>query len=172
MATGLGMRMGIAVVTASAAAALTACGGDDGTRTAAETGATARAAERASAAPESSAPSLSPKDARAHLVKCMRDNGVAVRPGEGNDPKKLEDALDKCRSWLVASGALPDLRDPKGRARYAEFARCMREQGVNLPDPTPDGRFRLPTEPLDESVAAKARKACQAHLGHPPGNGS
>ncbi|MGP4023398.1 hypothetical protein [Actinomadura sp. 3N407] len=109
----------------------------------------------------------------------MRENGVDVpdpgggdagakRLGEGTDRKKLEAALEKCRSWLEAGGRMPDLKDPKVRDQYVEFAQCMRENGVDLPDPGPDGELKLPPGDIDPGAVEKARKKCKLDL---PGAG-
>ncbi|MFB4308952.1 hypothetical protein [Actinomadura sp. GTD37] len=109
----------------------------------------------------------------------MRENGVevpdpgsgdqkAMRLGKGIDKGKLQGALEKCRQWLQAGGKMPDLKDPKVRDQYVEFAQCMREHGVDIPDPGPDGKFRLPTGGIDRGGLEKAREACRADL---PGGG-
>ncbi|TDC73107.1 hypothetical protein E1285_44850 [Actinomadura sp. 7K507] len=109
----------------------------------------------------------------------MRDNGVDVPdPGsgdaeftpldEGGDRKKLEAALEKCQSWLQAGGGMPDLKDPKVRDQYAEFAQCMREHGVDIPDPGPDGKLKLPTGDIDRKALDRAQEKCRLKL---PGAG-
>ncbi|MBB4774207.1 hypothetical protein [Actinomadura livida] len=119
------------------------------------------------------------EDARLKFAQCMRENGVDVpdpgagdagakRLGEGTDRKKLEAALEKCRSWLQAGGVMPDLKDPEVRDRYVEFAQCMRENGVDIPDPGPDGELRLPAEEIDRGALEKAREKCRLDL---PGAG-
>lgn len=45
-----------------------------------------------------------------------------------------------------------------------EFARCMREHGVDMPDPEPDGGMVIQGEPGDEEVIEAAQEACQEHL--------
>ncbi|TDE11531.1 hypothetical protein E1289_37535 [Actinomadura sp. 6K520] len=92
----------------------------------------------------------------------------AARLGEGTDRKRLQAALEKCRTWLQAGGAMPDLKDPEVRDRYVEFAQCMRENGVNIPDPGPDGEFRLPEGDIDRGALEKAREKCRLDL---PGAG-
>ncbi|WP_176403628.1 hypothetical protein [Actinomadura sp. BRA 177] len=105
----------------------------------------------------------------------MRENGVdvpdpgsgdqqAMRLGKGADRTKLQGALEKCQQWLQAGGRMPDLKDPKVRDQYVKFAQCMREHGVNLPDPGPDGQFRLPSGDIDRGAAEKAREACKDDL--------
>jgi hypothetical protein len=149
---------------------LSACG-DDGGSGVASVGA---AKASASASPTGS---LSPEDAQLKFAQCMRENGIDVpdpggkepmRLGKGGDRDKLEAALDKCRQWLQAGGKMPDLKDPKVRDQYVKFAQCMRENGVDLPDPGPDGQIKLPTGKVDRSKIDKAREACRGLL---PGTG-
>ncbi|GGT65674.1 hypothetical protein GCM10010177_23370 [Actinomadura citrea] len=119
--------------------------------------------------------SVSPEDAQLKFAQCMRENGVdvpdpgsgdehALRLGKGGDRSKLEAALKKCQSWLQAGGKMPDLKDPKVRDQYVKFAQCMREHGVDIPDPGPDGQIKLPTGQVDRGQAEKAREACKASL--------
>ncbi|MFG2089654.1 hypothetical protein [Spirillospora sp. NPDC048824] len=119
--------------------------------------------------------SLSAEDAELKFAQCMRENGVDVpdpgsgdaaakRLGEGTERKKLEAALEKCRSWLQAGGRMPDLKDPKVRDQYVEFAQCMREHGVDIPDPGPDGELRLPSGDIDRGALEKAREKCRLDL--------
>ncbi|MEU8343932.1 hypothetical protein AB0C74_19735 [Spirillospora sp. NPDC048832] len=150
---------------------LAACGGgDDGGGVATAGGAAAEASASASASA-----SLSPEDARLRFAQCMRENGVdvpdpgaadekALRFGKGVDRKKLQGALEKCRQWLQAGGQMPDLKDPKVRDQYVKFAQCMREHGVDIPDPGPDGQVKLPTGGIDRGALEKAREACKGEL--------
>ncbi|TYB42889.1 hypothetical protein [Actinomadura chibensis] len=148
-------------------------GGDDGGGVASAGGA---AAGGVSASPSAS---LSAEDSRLKFAQCMRENGVdvpdpgsgdasALRLGKGAGREKLQAALKQCQQWLQAGGKLPDMKDPKKRDQYVEFAQCMREHGVDMPDPGPDGKIRLPSEGVDRGAVEKARKACQGSL---PGAG-
>ncbi|MFG2015471.1 hypothetical protein [Actinomadura geliboluensis] len=151
-----------------------ACGSDDGGGVATAGGAAAKASVSASASA-----SLSPEDARLKFAQCMRENGVdvpdpgaadekAMRFGKGSDRKKLEGALEKCRQWLQAGGKMPDLKDPEVRDQFVKLAQCMREHGVNIPDPGPDGKIEFPKGDIDPGALEKARDACKADL---PGAG-
>ncbi|MEV5828531.1 hypothetical protein AB0L25_23515 [Spirillospora sp. NPDC052242] len=123
--------------------------------------------------------SAAAEDAKLEFARCMRENGVDVPDpgsgeqgtrvlGKGAGGEKLEKALDACRSLLQAGGMLPDLKDPEVRDRYVEFARCMRENGVDVPDPAPDGTVRLPEGDIDPGRLDRARAACEKAL---PGAG-
>ncbi|MFI0371251.1 hypothetical protein ACH35V_25590 [Actinomadura sp. 1N219] len=109
------------------------------------------------------------------FAQCMRENGVDVpdpgsvdeksmRLGKGTDRKKLQAALEKCQSWLKAGGKFPDLKDPKVRDQYVKFAQCMREHGVDVPDPGPDGQIAIPTASAGRDAVEKARAACRGSL--------
>jgi hypothetical protein len=93
------------------------------------------------------------------------DNGSgvqrAMRLGQGTERCRVEDELETGRQWLQAGGRMPDLKDPKVRDQYVKFAQCMREHGVDIPDPGPDGQFKLPTGDIDLSAMKKAREACK-----------
>lgn len=147
---------------------LSACGSDDGGSGVASAGG-AGAEASASASPSQS---LSAEDAQLEFARCMRENGVdvpdpgsgdqkAMRLGKGTDRTKLQGALEKCQQWLQAGGKMPDLKDPKVRDQFVKLAQCMREHGVDIPDPGPDGQFKLPTGDIDPGALQKAREACK-----------
>jgi hypothetical protein len=110
-----------------------------------------------SAAPTAAAPeeSLDPEAAMLAFAQCMRDNGIDMpdpevsgdggmtfgfqaRPGTGTDDMdKLEAAQAACEKFLPKGG--PDGRpmeiDPEMEQAMLDFARCMRENGIDFPDP-------------------------------------
>jgi hypothetical protein len=45
-----------------------------------------------------------------------------------------------------------------------KYARCMREHGVDMPDPGPNGEVRLRARPGEESKIQAAQKACSKYL--------
>jgi hypothetical protein len=53
-------------------------------------------------------------------------------------------------------------KDPQEAA--LEFARCMREHGVDVPDPTANGGIDLNARPGDSAKVEKAQQACQPIL--------
>jgi hypothetical protein len=85
-----------------------------------------------------------------------------MRIGKGVGKEKLQAALKKCQSWLQAGGKLPDLKDPKVRDQYVKFAQCMREHGIDMKDPDPDGTIQIPAGKTDPETVNKAREACKA----------
>jgi hypothetical protein len=56
------------------------------------------------------------------------------------------------------SSKAADSKDPQEAA--LEYARCMREHGVDFPDPV-NGRFEFKVDRTDQRKVAEAQKACQ-----------
>jgi hypothetical protein len=130
------------------------------------------------------AAAVSPADNALKFAKCMRERGVRnfpnpetsggavklrfrVRPGEGPNPQTLEAAQRACRRYQA-----PELQNltPQQRLEREEaglkFAKCMREHGVNLPNPSiSGGGIRIQGGPGGVNPASPAfeaaQKACQ-----------
>ena len=156
----------------AAALALAACGGGDG------------GGGDASADPRERA-----QEGALKFAQCMREQGidfpdpqvgenglVKVGPGPGpgrgpdpNDPK-LRRAHDACRDHLDAGGEAPDEATmARHREAFLAYARCMREEGVDMPDPDPRGGLVFkagdPQAPNPRSPAfQRADEVCQEHL--------
>jgi hypothetical protein len=164
------MRVRICLTLAAAALAfVTGCGGEADGGGVATVGGTAT---------PSSAPSADPDQGR-KFAQCMRDNGVPDFPDPGPDGqivtkdfdrKKLTSeagikALQACRDLAPNGGERGDL-DPAQQEQLRQWAACMRENGINMPDPNPNtGGFlglggELPFDPDDPKFQA-AMDACQ-----------
>jgi hypothetical protein len=92
------------------------------------------------------------QDAGVNYARCMRKHGVDVpdpQPGpkglrslmsdsELRDQAGFSDASDACRKHLTSlvSQITPDQKREMQRARL-NFARCMRAEGFDVPDPQP-----------------------------------
>ena len=91
------------------------------------------------------------------FAQCMRDNGVDVPdpdPAAGirgfgalaeklsSDDPAVQAAFTACQSKLPNGGQPPKLNAEQLEA-YRVFAGCMREHGVDLPDPAADGSLQL-----------------------------
>jgi hypothetical protein len=125
------------------------------------------------------------EDAMLAYTKCMREHGVDVpdpEPGErglrmvapeGVSPEEMREAEDACRTHLEAIEP-PDLSDEQRQEleqAALAHARCMREHGIDLPDPTfgEDGRM---TQRLDRASGIdpndpefrEAEEACRDEL--------
>jgi hypothetical protein len=97
-------------------------------------------------------PSTDPEQAMLDFAECMRNEGIDMpdpEPGGGitmsagdragdNDPDALQQAQETCQPLLEASMANIE-RDPEREAEMREqmlaFAECMREHGIDMPDP-------------------------------------
>jgi hypothetical protein len=89
--------------------------------------------------------------------------GAGARP----DPKKLEAAQQAC-GGLMGGGDGDRQLDPAARDAMVAFARCMREHGIDMPDPTGEGlMLRRDGEGGPDPASAKfreAEQACDHHL--------
>jgi hypothetical protein len=76
-------------------------------------------------------------------ARCMRDNGLNipdpptgagsryVPPLPNPDNPKVKKAVEGCQSYQPGQGAATE--DPAAEKQRAQFAKCMREHGINLP---------------------------------------
>ena len=108
----------------------------------------------ASAEPGSSAgPSLSPEDQALAFARCMREQGIDMPDpqiggnggvaiaigGEGIDAEKLQEAQEACSEHAPGGFGPGATLSPEQLDEMVEFAECMREHGVDMPDPTTSG---------------------------------
>jgi hypothetical protein len=167
----------ITVIRPLAAAALTmsalglaACGGDD-----------------AAGASPSASRDQQMRDAQLKFARCMREHGIEMpdpKPGQhgmelrvraGTSPEKVGAADKACRKYMDKFKPPPMSEAQQKRFRDAALAnaRCMREHGIDIPDPTfgADGTATIKIgkgagggrlDPEDPRFQ-KAQKAC-AHL--------
>ncbi len=128
------------------------------------------------------------KNAQADFLKyakCMRENGidmpdpkvdeqsggvmVGAAPGAtGMDGKKMEAAIKKCQS-LMPPPPNGGKMSEKDKEEALKFAKCMRQNGVNMPDPTFEGKG-MTTQRLDDAgdpkkFEAAAKKCGQGGMG-------
>ena len=155
---------------AAASLTLAACGGDG---------------EKKASSPRASA-----QESALAFARCMREQGVdfpdpqvgengmvRVGPGPGErgpDPRspKMRAATEKCQEHLDLGGEAPEM-SAEERDAFVAYARCMRERGIDMPDPDPSGGFRMrvgdPRAPNPESPKfQKADAACREHLADLP----
>ncbi len=130
------------------------------------------------------------QDAALKYARCMRENGVdmpdpkagqhgiRLSPPEGVSPSKLRTADAACRKYLeaVKPPEMSEEQQKEFRAAALANARCMRDHGIDFPDPTfgPDGgaqiRIRRGSGIDPESAKFKAaQKACESTMPKPPG---
>jgi hypothetical protein len=159
------MRSHITVLLATAALSLAACGADD---------------DAGAAGGEQ--PDRSTRQAMADFAECMRKHGIDFPdPGTGGDravridgdPEELREAEEACAE-LREKIKPPDLSDEqKAELKQAALAhsRCMREQGIDFPDPQFDADGGVTIElgrggevDPDDPDFRKAQEACEDEL--------
>ncbi len=170
-----GVRMLVVAALLAAAAALSACGGDPG-----------------SSASGGSAAGAPDDETRLAFARCMREGGIEIPdPGSGGGlervriprdiaPEKLRSTLEDCRAETGGGPPEPtDEQQTEMRDAMLEFARCMRAEGVDVPDPTgegPGGGLRVLRRSADSPAFRRAAEACQEALpfgrGGPGGPGA
>ncbi|WP_432980997.1 hypothetical protein [Dactylosporangium sp. CA-233914] len=91
--------------------------------------------------------SLDKADANRQFARCMREHGVDMPDpgpdgnlqfdaGAGGDRDKAVQAASQCQQYLPSGGAMTDL-SPEQLEQGRAFAKCMREHGIDMPDPDP-----------------------------------
>ena len=123
------------------------------------------------------------QEAMLDYAECMRENGVDMPDPQGggfvitpdSDPSQgdreaFRKADAKCRTHL-RNVKPPELSEEQKQAfekAALEHARCMREHGIDLPDPTMNegggAAVSLDGIDLDDPKFKKAQKACEGKL--------
>jgi hypothetical protein len=142
----MSVRPYVLTLLAVAALGLSACGGSEEETEAASGEPTAAEDEQL-------------REAQVKFAECMREQGIDMpdpKPGgqqvfkvggdSGIDPQEFEEASEECEKYR--SEIRPNLSDEEReefKERALEFARCMREQGIDMPDPqiAEDGGVRI-----------------------------
>jgi hypothetical protein len=166
----LRLRLAIPVL----ALALAGCGG------AAADGDGVATASGASAVPAATgSPGAADPDQARKYAECMRENGVPNFPDPGPDGRfdlkdfnagnldreKIRQAREACRDLAPNGGERPEL-NPAQQEQLRQWAQCMRDNGVDVPDPDPNGGAFLglggagALDP-DDPAFQKAMEACQ-----------
>lgn len=122
-------------------------------------------------------PTASPDSLK--FAQCMREHGVDVSDpdAEGRvmirsmsgDEAEVEAAHEACGKYMETRlGKGPD--DPELQDKMLKYVQCMREHGVDMPDPDFSGGKAIISRPrnVDPEVEEKAMKACKDIL---PGGG-
>lgn len=112
-------------------------------------------------------------DMARQFASCMRDNGVdmpdpdtegglSVTSGtvEAGSTDEMDAAFDACREFMPDGGE-PVKMSPEDLEAQREFAKCMREHGMDVPDPDPNGGMTAAGTVGDDIEAFKAAlEAC------------
>jgi hypothetical protein len=126
----------------------------------------------------SAKPSLDPEERQRKFTQCLRDHGVNVDDAEAGGggirisasagPGAKVDVIKECDQYLPEGGKLAEM-DPATKEKFRDFAKCMREHGIDMPDPEDGGgalqkgdgpgRFNP-----DDATFKEAEKACKDKL--------
>lgn len=161
-----------------AALAVAGCGGQQG-----GTGVASVAAGSSAKPSTGSSPSATtdPQERGRKFAQCMREHGIAMEdpdPDGGGglktldgtvDKKALQTATEACRDYAPSKIRNPSPQDVDVLRRLSQ---CMREHGVNLPDPNPDGTFPSGTAGAVKRDDPKFRQALEACNKSLPGKGA
>ncbi|GII96917.1 hypothetical protein [Sinosporangium siamense] len=166
------MKIRLLLATSISALALTACGATPDVVKVASASGTAAPAPMASSA----APPADKNEAALKFAECMRGQGVDMPDPEPNSPitiqeragerDKVKKAQEACKQFLQASVGEQGQQavDPKQRDTLLKLARCMREQGIEMPDPAADGKVEINIPPgTPEQKVKEAHEACRQH---------
>ncbi|MER5942470.1 hypothetical protein ABT121_34800 [Streptomyces sp. NPDC001928] len=106
--------------------------------------------------------------------KCLRENGMEIdepKPGSEGEPGIKVDAANKdvttkafeaCKDKAPKNGPGSEMTQEKKDA-LVKYAKCMREQGIDMPIPKDGQAMALPAPTTDAQKKAyeKASKACE-----------
>lgn len=154
-----------------------------------------------------SSPKPNAYQAAVKYAQCMRGHGVdipdpqtagdgrgnvgfsiKVTPGPGDNPinpdsAQFKQAQEACKKLLPNGGELSPAQQAQARQNALKFARCMRDHGIDIPDPQANNgglviRRSGPGSPgdggnvnPDDAKFQAAQKACQSLLGNPKSGG-
>lgn len=175
------MTGAVAVALAGLVLVLAGCGSADEPQVA-----TAGGAGAATSTTTGAAPAADDEERMRQFAACMREHGIdmpdpqpggPVRIGGSNnkvDRDTMQAAMQACRS-LMPNGGEPPKLSPEDLEKARAMAACMREHGVDVPDPDPDSggmvmRRDENSPRVDEEKMRQAFEACR-HLGPELGPG-
>jgi hypothetical protein len=116
------------------------------------------------------------------FAKCMREHGVDMPDpqtsgdggftfeanGNGLDENQMKAADEACRP-LLPNGGKPKQLDPEALDKMREHAKCLREHGLDVPDPDPNNPgISISADPSNKDKVDAAMKACESLM---PGGG-
>ncbi|MHA7133457.1 hypothetical protein [Oerskovia turbata] len=110
------------------------------------------------------------EDLAREFARCMRENGVDMPdPGAdgggvitldgSTDEGAMDAAFEACKEFLPDGGE-PAKLSPEDLEAQRKYAQCMREQGIDMPDPDPNGGMTMAGEVGDIEAFEAALEAC------------
>jgi hypothetical protein len=125
-----------------------------------------------------------PRQRALAYARCMRQHGVNIPDpkfdangriaqrlpaGIGPDDPKFKAADQACKQY--APSGEPERPDPRTQQQMVAYARCMRQHGVNIPDPKPGGGIDANGEAGVDPKSPKFKAADQACQQYAPQGG-
>ncbi len=128
--------------------------------------------------PSKAKSSTDPGDQQVAYARCMRQHGVnmpdpggsgsmRIQTKKGQTMQDIQAAMAACRSKRPTNGGSGGAAG-KSTLNLVAFARCMRQHGVDMADPQPNGsggfRFSLPRNAKSNPRFATAERACAKYF--------
>jgi hypothetical protein len=146
------------------------CGG----KTAGSGIASASGAGAGNSAAPSPTPSVDRQQQVLNFARCMRAHGVnmadpivsdgniSIQMPRNTDKQKADAAQQACKQYLPNGGVPPTL-SPQQLEQARKYAQCMRQHGVDMPDPDPNnGGLRVRNGDPNDPRFQAAEQACQS----------
>jgi hypothetical protein len=107
-------------------------------------------------------------------ARCMRQHGInlpdpkvdtsgrtewQLPPGVGPEDPKFKAAQQACKRYRP-NGGQAQRPSRQQQQEMLAFARCMRQHGINFPDPKPDGGVDMRGIDIDDPKFKAAERAC------------
>jgi hypothetical protein len=175
----------VLAVALAALLGLAACGGAAEGSEIASAGSASAEPDPSETPEEEEEEEVDPDEAALEFAECMRDHGVDIpdpEPGESGgfrafggpdndvDEQTMQEAMDACRDLMPQFDG-PAEFDPEMEERLLAMTECMREHGIDMPDPTSNGggiRLDLGDNPdIDEDELRAAAEECREIAGMP-----
>ncbi|MFG1682558.1 hypothetical protein ACGFNP_20500 [Nonomuraea sp. NPDC049269] len=107
----------------------------------------------------------------AKYASCLREHGLTVTQNDdgmsvrGSDPQKGAAAEQACKQYAPVLPPMSAEERKNAMDRALKFTACMRQKGVNMPDPRQDEKGGIRPDPPqgidgDSPAAQAAQKAC------------
>ncbi len=170
----------LAVASLALALLIGACGDGDPKTTGVATADGSRTTTTAKGAAKTKS---DPQSASLAYVKCLRANGVdmpdpdpngmiQIAPGGAGPGQDEMQSLDgKCKAEREALQGSMGEPDKDFQDKALKMSRCMREQGIDMPDPKMENgggaTINLGDEQLDSPEFKKAQATCSKQVGMP-----
>jgi hypothetical protein len=169
------IRMGLALIGALALMlAVAACGGGGD-----KSNGVASLGDKATATTSPGGSSSDPQQLALAYARCMRQHGINMadpKLGAGDrvgsllpegvspDDPKFKAAQEACKQYTPDGGQPPNL-SAQQQQQLVAFARCMRQQGINMPDPDANGATDMRGIGVDPDGPKfkAAQQACQQY---------